>query len=107
MRATRSDSLILDERWVPDSAAVLQSNECGFRHTFPPFPDLEPALRLGRECRQSRLHAGVSSPGCGSAVTVVSYLNWFWGSYSPVYLCVAQAAFHPRRRREVRDRQLN
>jgi hypothetical protein len=28
-RATRSDSLILDECWLPDSAAVLQSDECG------------------------------------------------------------------------------
>jgi hypothetical protein len=27
----------------------------------PPFPDLEPALRLGRQCRESRLHAGVSA----------------------------------------------
>jgi hypothetical protein len=27
MRATRSDSLILDECWLPDSAAVLQSDD--------------------------------------------------------------------------------
>jgi alkylation response protein AidB-like acyl-CoA dehydrogenase len=56
MRATRSDSLILDECWLPDSAAVLQSDDMRpFRHT---------------------------------------YLNWFWGSYTPVYLGVAQAAFN-------------
>ena len=27
-----------------------------------------------------------------------SYLNWFWGSYTPVYLGVAQAAFDELRR---------
>jgi hypothetical protein len=58
MRATRSDSLILDECWLPDSAAVFQSDDMQpFRHT---------------------------------------YLNWFWGSYTPVYLGVAQAAFDRR-----------
>jgi hypothetical protein len=31
-RATRSDSLILDECWLPDSAAVLQSDD------MRPFP---------------------------------------------------------------------
>ena len=55
MRATRSDSLILDECWLPESAAVFCSDDMRrFRH---------------------------------------SYLNWFWGSYTPVYLGVAQAAF--------------
>src|SRR6516164_7809769 len=55
MRATRSDSLILDECWLPESAAVFRSDDARrFRH---------------------------------------SYLNWFWGSYTPVYLGVAQAAF--------------
>src|SRR5215469_15339382 len=60
MRATRSDSLILDECWVPESAAVFRSDDMGrFRH---------------------------------------SHLNWFWGSYTPVYLGVAQAAFDELRR---------
>jgi alkylation response protein AidB-like acyl-CoA dehydrogenase len=55
MRATRSDSLVLDECWLPESAAVFCSDDIRpFRHT---------------------------------------YLNWFWGSYTPVYLGVAQAAF--------------
>ena len=27
-----------------------------------------------------------------------AYLNWFWGSYTPVYLGVAQAAFDELRR---------
>jgi alkylation response protein AidB-like acyl-CoA dehydrogenase len=60
MRATRSDSLILDECWLPESAAVFRSDD----------------MRLFR-------HA---------------YLNWFWGSYTPVYLGVAQAAFDELRR---------
>ena len=60
MRATRSDSLILDECWLPESAAVFRSDDARrFRH---------------------------------------SYLNWFWGSYTPVYLGVAQAAFDELRR---------
>jgi alkylation response protein AidB-like acyl-CoA dehydrogenase len=60
MRATRSDSLILDECWVPEGAAVFCSDDTRpFRHT---------------------------------------YLNWFWGSYTPVYLGVAQAAFDELRR---------
>src|SRR6516162_2922107 len=55
MLATRSDSLILDECWLPASAAVFRSDDMRrFRH---------------------------------------GYLNWFWGSYTPVYLGVAQAAF--------------
>ena len=60
MRATRSDSLILDECRLPDSAAVYRSDDMRpFRH---------------------------------------AYLNWFWGSYTPVYLGVAQAAFDELRR---------
>jgi alkylation response protein AidB-like acyl-CoA dehydrogenase len=60
MRATRSDSLVLDECWLPDSAAVFRSDDMRpFRH---------------------------------------AYLNWFWGSYTPVYLGVAQAAFDELRR---------
>jgi alkylation response protein AidB-like acyl-CoA dehydrogenase len=60
MRATRSDSLILDECWLPESAAVFRSDDVRrFRH---------------------------------------SYLNWFWGSYTPVYLGVAQAAFDELRK---------
>jgi alkylation response protein AidB-like acyl-CoA dehydrogenase len=60
MRATRSDSLILDECWLPESAAVFRSDDIGpFRH---------------------------------------AYLNWFWGSYTPVYLGVAQGAFDELRR---------
>src|SRR5215469_13957732 len=55
MRATRSDSLILDECWLPEVAAVYLSDDTRpFRH---------------------------------------DYLNWFWGSYTPVYLGIAQAAF--------------
>jgi alkylation response protein AidB-like acyl-CoA dehydrogenase len=60
MRATRSDSLVLDECWLPDSAAVFCSDDTRpFRH---------------------------------------AYLNWFWASYTPVYLGVAQAAFNELRR---------
>jgi alkylation response protein AidB-like acyl-CoA dehydrogenase len=60
MRATRSDSLMLDECWLPESAAVFRSDDIRpFRHT---------------------------------------YLNWFWGSYTPVYLGVTQAAYDELRR---------
>jgi alkylation response protein AidB-like acyl-CoA dehydrogenase len=60
MRATRSDSLVLDECRLPEDAAVFRSDDMRpFRHT---------------------------------------YLNWFWGSYTPVYLGVAQAAFDELRR---------
>jgi alkylation response protein AidB-like acyl-CoA dehydrogenase len=60
MRATRSDSLILDECRLPEDAAVFRSDDMRpFRH---------------------------------------AYLNWFWGSYTPVYLGVAQAAFDELRR---------
>lgn len=60
MRATRSDSLILEECRLPDSAAVFRSDDMRrFRH---------------------------------------DNLNWFWGSYTPVYLGIAQAAFDELRR---------
>ncbi len=60
MRATRSDSLILGECRLPESAAVFRSDDMRpFRH---------------------------------------AYLNWFWGSYTPVYLGIAQAAFDELRR---------
>ena len=66
MRATRSDSLILDDCRLPDSAVLFRSDDMrSFRHT---------------------------------------YLNWFWGSYTPVYLGVAQAAFDELRR-VVHDRR--
>jgi alkylation response protein AidB-like acyl-CoA dehydrogenase len=55
MRATRSDSLILDACFVPDSAVMLHVDD------MRPF-------------RQA-------------------FLNWFWGSYTAVYLGVAVAAY--------------
>jgi alkylation response protein AidB-like acyl-CoA dehydrogenase len=60
MRATRSDSLILEECWVPEDAAVYRAD------------DMRPFRRAN--------------------------LNWFWGSYTPVYLGVAHAAFDELRR---------
>ena len=60
MRATRSDSLILEECWVPDERRNLSL----------------------------RGHAGVPADN----------LNWFWGSYTPVYLGVAHAAYDELRR---------
>src|SRR5437868_6426879 len=66
MRATRSDSLVLHECWVPEDAAIYRSDDMRpFRH---------------------------------------ANLNWFWGSYTPVYLGVAQAAFDELRR-VVHERQ--
>jgi len=60
MRATRSDSLILEECIVPDGALLLRSNDIrAFRH---------------------------------------DYLNWFWRSYTAVYLGVAVAAYDALRR---------
>jgi alkylation response protein AidB-like acyl-CoA dehydrogenase len=60
MRATRSDSLLLNECWLPASAAVYPPDDTRpFRHAF---------------------------------------LNWFWGSYTPVYLGIAQAALDELRR---------
>jgi alkylation response protein AidB-like acyl-CoA dehydrogenase len=59
MRATRSDSLILDECRLPDSAVVFRSDDMrSFRH---------------------------------------AYLNWFWGSYTAVYLGLAAAAYNELR----------
>lgn len=55
MRATRSDSMILDECWVPDDALLLRSD------------DILPFRRDGA--------------------------NWFWGSYTPVYLGIGVAAY--------------
>src|SRR5258708_39296741 len=60
MRATRSDSLILEECVVPESAVVFRSDD------ISPF-------RL-------------------------AHLNWFWGSYTAVYLGVAGAAYDVVRR---------
>ena len=60
MRATRSDSLILDDCFVPDSAVLYRSDDMT-------------GLRNGN-------------------------LQWFWGSYTPVYLGVAQAAYDELRR---------
>jgi alkylation response protein AidB-like acyl-CoA dehydrogenase len=56
MRATRSDSLILEDCRVPESAVIFQSDDI----------------------RQTR-H---------------DHLNWFWGSYTAVYLGVAIAAYN-------------
>ena len=55
MRATRSDSLILDECWVPDEAVMVRSD------------DIVTFRRNGA--------------------------NWLWGSYTPVYLGIAVAAY--------------
>jgi alkylation response protein AidB-like acyl-CoA dehydrogenase len=55
MRATRSDSLILQDCWVPEDAMVYQSDD------IRPFRS--------------------------------AYANWFWGSYTAVYLGVAAAAY--------------
>jgi alkylation response protein AidB-like acyl-CoA dehydrogenase len=60
MRATRSDQLILDECFVPDSGVMYRSDDI----------------------RRFRL----------------AYLNWFWGSYTAVYLGVAVAAYDEIRR---------
>ena len=55
MRATRSDSMVLDECWVPDDALVVRAD------------DILPFRRNGA--------------------------NWFWASYTPVYLGIAVAAY--------------
>jgi alkylation response protein AidB-like acyl-CoA dehydrogenase len=60
MRATRSDSLILQDCRVPNSAVMYQSDD----------------LRAFRR----------------------DYLNWFWGSYTAVYLGIAVAAYDEVRR---------
>jgi alkylation response protein AidB-like acyl-CoA dehydrogenase len=55
MRATRSDSMILDECWVSDDALLVRSD------------DILPFRRDGA--------------------------NWFWASYTPVYLGIGVAAY--------------
>jgi alkylation response protein AidB-like acyl-CoA dehydrogenase len=60
MRATRSDSLVLDDCWVPDSAVMFRLEDMS-------------AFR----------YAG---------------LNWFWGSYTAVYLGLAVAAYNEVRK---------
>ena len=60
MRATRSDSLLLDDCRVPESAVLYRSDDT----------------------RPFRL----------------AYLNWFWGSYTAVYLGLALAAYDEIRR---------
>lgn len=60
MRATRSDSLILEDCRVPQSAMLFRADDTRqFRH---------------------------------------DYLNWFWGSYTAVYLGIAVAAYDELRR---------
>lgn len=60
MRATRSDSLILEDCRVPDSAVLFRADDARrFRY---------------------------------------DYLNWFWGSYTAVYLGIAVAAYDELRR---------
>ena len=55
MRATRSDSMTLEECWVPDEALLIQAD------------DILPFRRHGA--------------------------NWLWGSYTPIYLGIAAAAY--------------
>jgi alkylation response protein AidB-like acyl-CoA dehydrogenase len=55
MRATRSDSLILEDCWVPNASVIYRSDD----------------IRSFRN----------------------SGLNWFWGSYTAVYLGLAGAAY--------------
>jgi alkylation response protein AidB-like acyl-CoA dehydrogenase len=60
MRATRSDSLSLEDCFVPDRDVILRTDDMtAFRNTN---------------------------------------LHWFWGSYTPVYLGVAEAAYDELRR---------
>src|SRR5499426_1272449 len=56
MRATRSDSMVLEDCWVPEDALLLRTD------------DIVPFRRDGA--------------------------NWFWGSYTPVYLGIGIAAYH-------------
>jgi alkylation response protein AidB-like acyl-CoA dehydrogenase len=56
MRATRSDSMVLDDCWVSDDALVARAD------------DIVPFRRDGA--------------------------NWFWGSYTAVYLGIAVAAYN-------------
>jgi alkylation response protein AidB-like acyl-CoA dehydrogenase len=66
MRATRSDSLVLDDCYVPNSAIMYRSDD------IRPFR--------------------------------AAHLNWFWGSYTAVYLGLAVAAYDEIRR-VVKERQ--
>lgn len=66
MRATRSDSLILEDCWVPEASVIYQST------------DIRRFRRTG--------------------------LNWFWGSYTSVYLGLAGAAYDELRK-VVAERQ--
>lgn len=60
MRATRSDSLLLEDCFVPDNGVMFRADDIRrFRH---------------------------------------DHLSWFWGSYTSVYLGVAQAAYDEIRR---------
>jgi alkylation response protein AidB-like acyl-CoA dehydrogenase len=66
MRATRSDSLVLEDCWVPDDSVIYQTDDIRrFRSTG---------------------------------------LNWFWGSYTAVYLGLAGAAYDELRK-VVTERQ--
>jgi alkylation response protein AidB-like acyl-CoA dehydrogenase len=56
MRATRSDSMILEDCFVPEDALLFRSD------------DIVPFRRTGA--------------------------NWFWASYTPVYLGIGVAAYH-------------
>ncbi len=56
MRATRSDSMVLEDCWVPEEALLYRSD------------DIVPFRRDGA--------------------------NWFWASYTPVYLGIGVAAYH-------------
>jgi alkylation response protein AidB-like acyl-CoA dehydrogenase len=60
MRATRSDSLVLQDCWVPETSVIYRSDDM---------------TRFRREG-----------------------LNWFWGSYTAVYLGLAGAAYDELRR---------
>ncbi len=66
MRATRSDSLVLEDCWVPDDSVIYRSD------------DIRPFRSTG--------------------------LNWFWGSYTAVYLGLAGAAYDELRK-VVTERQ--
>jgi alkylation response protein AidB-like acyl-CoA dehydrogenase len=66
MRATRSDSLVLEDLWVPDESVIYRSD------------DIRPFRTTG--------------------------LNWFWGSYTAVYLGLAGAAYDELRK-VVAERQ--